>query len=151
MRPDLDTYFLSMAKLVATRATCPRRRVGCVLVNIRGHVIATGYNGVASGQVHCTDSPCPGAHYATGCGLDKCQALHAEQNALLQCNNVYDISTAYITTAPCITCTKLFLNTSCNKIVFFEDYPHSESEKLWVSTGRIWGKIEGSLINLNGE
>ena len=138
MRPDLDTYFMSMAVLVASRATCPRRKVGSVLINTRGHVLATGYNGVAAGQAHCIDSPCPGAGLPSGQGLDKCQALHGEQNALLQCRDVYQIDTAYVTASPCITCTKLFLNTSCRRIVFLEEYPHSDAKDLWVASGRDW-------------
>lgn len=146
MRPDIDTYFMSMAKLVSTRATCPRRSVGCVLVNSRNHIIATGYNGVPSGLPHCIEKPCSGADLPSGCGLDKCQALHAEQNALLQCGDVYSIQTAYITTAPCITCTKLFLNTSCKRIVFLDDYPHSQSKDLWESDNRQWNKFIKDLI-----
>ena len=138
MRPDLDTYFMSMAVLVASRATCPRRKVGSVLINTRGHVLATGYNGVAAGQTHCIDKPCPGANLPSGQGLDKCQALHGEQNALLQCRDVYQIDTAYVTASPCITCTKLFLNTSCRRIVFLEEYPHSDAKDLWVASGRDW-------------
>ena len=138
MRPDLDTYFMSMAVLVASRATCPRRKVGSVLINTRGHVLATGYNGVAAGQTHCIDSPCPGAGLPSGQGLDKCQALHGEQNALLQCRDVYQIDTAYVTASPCITCTKLFLNTSCRRIVFLDEYPHSDAKDLWVTSGRDW-------------
>jgi dCMP deaminase len=138
MRPDLDTYFMSMAILVASRATCPRRKVGSVLINTRGHVLATGYNGVAAGQTHCIDSPCPGAGLPSGQGLDKCQALHGEQNALLQCRDVYQIDTAYVTASPCITCTKLFLNTSCRRIVFLDEYPHSDAKDLWVASGRDW-------------
>lgn len=138
MRPDLDTYFMSMAVLVASRATCPRRKVGSVLINTRGHVLATGYNGVAAGQTHCIDKPCTGANLPSGQGLDKCQALHGEQNALLQCRDVYQIDTAYVTASPCITCTKLFLNTSCRRIVFLDEYPHSDAKDLWVASGRDW-------------
>jgi dCMP deaminase len=141
MRPNLDTYFMSMAILVASRATCPRRKVGSVLINTRGHVLATGYNGVAAGQTHCIDLPCPGAGLPSGQGLDKCQALHGEQNALLQCRDVYQIDTAYVTASPCITCTKLFLNTSCRRIVFLDEYPHSDAKDLWVASGRDWAQF----------
>lgn len=136
MRPNLDTYFMSMAVLVSSRATCPRRKVGAVLINNRGHVLATGYNGVASGLVHCIDVPCPGANSKSGEGLSKCQALHAEQNALLQCRDVYQIDTLYVTTSPCITCTKLLLNTSCKRIVFLSEYSHNDASELWTSTNR---------------
>jgi deoxycytidylate deaminase len=37
-----DWYFLKMAFLVSERATCARRKVGCVIVNSKNHVVATG-------------------------------------------------------------------------------------------------------------
>jgi dCMP deaminase len=138
-RPDLDEYFGVMAEVVSSRGTCPRRRVGCVLVSDDNKVLATGYNGVPSGFAHCIDEPCEGAKYRSGLGLDKCEAIHAEQNALLQTSDVKIIATAYCTTAPCIHCLKLLLNTGCQRIVFNQDYPHSEASKtLWEKAGRIW-------------
>ena len=43
MRPDIDTYFMKMARVVAERSTCLRRQVGAVLVK-DSHVLSTGYN-----------------------------------------------------------------------------------------------------------
>jgi len=137
-RPTINEYFIDMAKLVSTRATCARRKVGCVLVNDKNHVLATGYNGTARGMPHCIEQPCDGAKYPSGKGLDKCLSLHAEQNAMLQCKDVYDIDTAYVTTSPCITCVKLLLNTSCKRIVFVEEYPHGDAKTLWEMSGREW-------------
>lgn len=137
-RPDLDTYFMSMAVLTSSRASCCRRKVGCILVNDRNHVLATGYNGPASGQPNCLDHPCAGAGLPSGEGLNLCEAIHAEQNAMLQCRDVWSIHTAYVTASPCITCTKLLLNTSCKRIVFLEEYPHSDSAHLWQRSGRDW-------------
>lgn len=132
IRPSADQYFAQMASLVATRGTCARRKVGCVLVDERNHVLATGYNGPPRGFPHCIDVPCEGASQPSGQGLELCQAVHAEQNALLQCKDVYAIKTVYCTTAPCVHCVKLLLNTSCDRVVFTNDYPHSEaSRKLW--------------------
>jgi len=51
---------------------------------------------------------------------------------------MYDIHTAYVTTAPCMTCTKLLLNTGCQRIIFLESYPHSEAKALWESASREW-------------
>lgn len=138
MRQTTDEYFLKMAALVSSRGTCIRRKVGCVLTNERNHVIATGYNGVASGLPHCIDVPCPGARQQSGYGLDLCEAIHAEQNALLQCHDVHTIKTAYCTVSPCITCIKLLLNTSCRRIVFWEEYPHPRAKELWEGAGREW-------------
>lgn len=117
------------------RSTCIRRQAGCVLANKRGHVISTGYNGVARDLPHCIDVPCAGAKHASGCGLGECEAIHAEANALLQCKDVFEIHTAYCTTAPCADqCVKMLMNTSCKRIVFLDDYPQSAAAK------RLWTK-----------
>ena len=156
MRPSRDQWAMELAKVTAKRATCLRRQVGCVLLNARGHVLATGYNGVAAGQKHCNEidrdlgpvgSPlwyphaCPGAHSPSGMNLDGCQAIHAEQNALLQCRDVHAIHTCYVTASPCMTCVKLLLNTPCEQIVFAEVYPHKEAGDLWVRSGRAWVQL----------
>ena len=165
MRPSKDQWALALAHVTAKRATCLRRQVGCVLVNARGHVLSTGYNGVAAGQPHCNDTQepmkafversgmseawaehevvihpfaCSGSQSPSGVNLDGCQAIHAEQNALLQCRDVYEIHTCYVTASPCMTCVKLLLNTSCDRIVFAEEYPHKAAQDLWVASGREW-------------
>ena len=137
-RPNKTTYFLAMAKLVSTRGTCARRRVGCVLVDKHGLVLATGYNGNGRGQGHCIDSPCEGAKFKSGEGLEKCEAIHAEQNAILQCKNTEHIEKAYITLSPCVTCVKLLLNTSCKEIVYLEDYVNKDAERIWKNANRLW-------------
>lgn len=163
MRPSRDEWALRLAMLTALRSTCCRRQVGCVLLSARGHVLATGYNGVAAGLPHCnqhdpfepTGFPfaCEGAVAKSGTNLDGCEAIHAEQNALLQCRDVYAIETCYVMASPCMTCTKLLLNTGCQRIVFLEDYPHNEAGKLWTRAGRAWERLElptGSIGTMQG-
>ncbi|KKM77674.1 hypothetical protein LCGC14_1367660 [marine sediment metagenome] len=53
-RISWDEYFFKIAELVATRATCPRKSVGSVLVKDK-KIIGTGYNGAKSGEPHCLD------------------------------------------------------------------------------------------------
>ena len=115
-RIDVDNYFLKMARLVAERSTCRRRKVGCVLVDSENHVVATGYNGVPTHFQHCIDVPCEGAEAASGELLEKCLAVHAEQNALLQLRS-NDSLTAYLTVTPCITCAKMIANSHIRRIV----------------------------------
>lgn len=138
-RPTIAETFLEVANVLAKRSTCIRRAVGCVLVDNRNHIIGTGYNGVAPGEPHCIDTPCKGAQLPSGVGHDICEAVHAEQNALLQCKDVWQIDTCYTTTAPCMACTKLLLNTSCQTIIFDVAYNvHCEAEDLWRRAGRTW-------------
>lgn len=136
-RPSKHITFLSMAINLSLQATCSRRRVGCILVNSNNKIIGSGYNGTASGLPHCIDNECKGSKYNSGEGLDVCEAIHAEQNALMQCSNVDSISVAYVSTAPCIHCTKMLLNTGCKTIVFNKDYANS-GEQLWVTNNRTW-------------
>jgi dCMP deaminase len=137
MRISQHDLYLGMAKLVALRGTCSRRKVGCVLVDSRGRVLSTGYNGVASGLPHCNEGhPCPGAGLPSGQGLDSCQAIHAEQNAILHLADPYSVDVAYVTATPCISCMKLLLGTSCRLIVAAEAYPHSQAVDWWRAAGR---------------
>ena len=125
----VDKYFLQMASLVGERSTCRRRKVGCVLVDSSNHVVATGYNGVPTHFEHCIDSPCEGASYSSGEGLEKCLAVHAEQNALCDCAKrgvSCDGATAYITHYPCIICTRLMLAAGIREIKYLYDYKNDE-------------------------
>lgn len=143
-RPSLHVWALRIAKIVSTRGTCARRKVGCVLLDENGFILSTGYNGVATGLIHCTDSPCPGAGYASGEGLDKCEAIHAEANALITCpdpNKVYDV---YVTHSPCIHCVKMLLRTPAEGIYFIEPYAHdADARQLWERTdrSRVWKQV----------
>jgi dCMP deaminase len=145
---------MAIAVLTAQRATCLRRSVGCVMLNQRGHVLSTGYNGVAAGQRHCNEAnvhghfvhACSGAQSPSGTNLDGCEAVHAEQNALLQCKDIHEIDTCYVTASPCMTCTKLLLNTGCRRIVYREEYPHTAARDLWIRSGRAWEKFNEDII-----
>lgn len=121
----------------ALRGTCARRRVGCVLMDRDGFELASGYNGVAAGVEHCTTTPCAGAGLPSGTGLETCEAIHAEANALIRCMDVRLVHTAYVTHSPCIHCVKLLMNTGCVRIVFAERYAHDgPSWALWVKSGK---------------
>lgn len=117
-RPSWDEYFMDIAMAVSGRSTCPRRSVGAVLVADK-RILATGYNGAPEGLPHCTD---------VGCQMvdDHCvRTLHAEQNALLQAA-AHGVSTqgatVYVTSEPCLHCTKMLLNARITRIVYRDAY-----------------------------
>ena len=99
-RPAKDTVFMQLAIDLAELSTCQRRAVGCVLVDKHYDVLGMGYNGVAAGEPHCLDHPCPGVEAAEGTRLDDCEALHAEWNALLRCRDHRRIWTAFVVVEP---------------------------------------------------
>ena len=168
-RPSTDEYFLRMAELVATRSTCLRRSVGCVLVDTNNHVLSTGYNGVARGRPHCNEAThiedvmravpgtseervigqlaygyaCPGHRAPSGTALNLCEAVHAEANALVQCRDISAIHTLYCTASPCVQCMRMILGTSVKRIVFRQEYPHAQSKELAVAADIVWECLEG--------
>lgn len=66
----------------------------------------------------CPDAVSPGLSYDTGPG--KCEAVHAEMNALLQVSDRNRLvgSTMYITDAPCVGCLKHIKSTAIARIVW---------------------------------
>lgn len=141
-----DQVWLSVAFDIAKLATCVRRRVGCVILDTHGRVMSTGYNGPAAGEPNCTTHRCPGADCPSGTGLELCEAVHAEANALLQCQDALRVGTVYCTDSPCVHCVKLLLNTSASRLVFVREYPSATSRELWTRSGnRSWERQELTL------
>jgi dCMP deaminase len=82
MRPTWREYFLDTAKVVSTRATCLRAKVGVVIVK-QNRILSTGYNGSAPGERHCNDLDSTG--HPMGCLLENGHCIlttHGEINAI---------------------------------------------------------------------
>jgi len=130
-RPSWDDYFLQIARDVATRATCPRRSVGAVVV-LDKRILTTGYNGAPHGLPHCTE---------VGCKMQDghcIRTLHAEQNAIVQgaLNGVtLRGATLYVTCQPCNNCAKMIINAGIVKVVFDGDYPDAFAMELFEQAG----------------
>ena len=124
-----------MLELVAKRSTCARRRVGAIVTDERGRVLATGYNGVPSGFDHCTETPCAGTQDAAG-DTRNCLAVHAEQNALLQLEGAApQAHTIYTSCSPCFVCAKLIANTRIRRVVFTEAYADATGAAVLMTKG----------------
>jgi len=133
-RPSWPEYFMSIAKLVATRSTCLRRNVGAVLVKGK-RILATGYNGAPIGIRHCEETGCLRQNLAVKPGErhELCRGLHAEQNVIIQ-SAYYGVitegTTLYSTHKPCIICTKMLINAGVKKIVFLDGYPDPLADEM---------------------
>jgi dCMP deaminase len=117
-RVGWDEYFMNIARMVATRATCDRKHVGAVLVRDRT-LLSTGYNGSIRGHQHCTEV---GHMMEDGHCV---RTVHAEANAIIQAakNGVaIEGSDIYTTASPCWPCFKLIANSGVKRIVFGEFY-----------------------------
>ncbi len=139
-RPSWDEYFMQITELVASRATCLRRKVGAIIVKDKC-ILATGYNGPPTGLPHCDE--------LGGCLRDKLnvpsgerheisRAVHAEQNAIIQAARFgvsIDGATMYVTNHPCFICAKMIINAGIKKIVVKEGYPDELSKEMLKEAG----------------
>src|SRR5262245_46665191 len=117
-RMDWDTYFMRIAREVATRSTCERKHVGAVIVRDR-NILSTGYNGSIAGMPHCDEV----GHMMEN---DHCVGtIHAEANAILQAakNGVMiNGASVYVSASPCWNCFKLTANAGIKGICYGEFY-----------------------------
>jgi dCMP deaminase len=126
-RPDWDEYFMSIARVVATRSNCVKRKVAAV-ITVDRRVISTGYNGTPRGVTNCNEGGCPRCNSfgPGGADLGECVCSHAEENAITQ-SAYHGVSvrggTLYSTFCPCLMCTKMIINAGIAEVVFSAAYP----------------------------
>ncbi|NQU85898.1 MAG: dCMP deaminase family protein [Mariniphaga sp.] len=111
----LDQQYLKMASIWAQNSYCKRRQVGALLVKDK-MIISDGYNGTPSGFENvCEDEE----------NNTKPYVLHAEANAITKVaksNNSSDGATLYVTSSPCLECSKLIIQAGIKRVVFTESY-----------------------------
>jgi dCMP deaminase len=121
-RPSWDEYFMSIARVVASRSNCVKRKVGALLVLDR-RIISTGYNGTPRGVTNCNEGGCPrcASGAEAGTRLHECLCSHAEENAITQAAyhgvRVRDAS-LYTTFSPCLICAKMIINAGICEVIY---------------------------------
>ena len=107
----LDRRYLEMAKIWASNSYCERRKVGALIVKEK-MIISDGYNGTPSGFENiCEDED----------NKTKPYVLHAEANAITKVaksNNSSQDATLYVTSAPCMECSKLIIQSGISGGLF---------------------------------
>jgi len=132
-RPSKIDYYLNIAREVAQRGTCLRRRFGAVIVK-EDQIISTGYVGAPRGTKNCSDiGTCPReeANIPSGERYELCRSVHAEQNAIINAaragvsvlggtmyiygENVKD--SQVVEGKPCKLCRRYLINAGLKNIV----------------------------------
>jgi dCMP deaminase len=130
-RPSWDEYFMNIAKVVASRSNCMKRKVAAIIVRDK-RVISTGYNGTPRGTLNCNEGGCPRCNSmaTSGTALDECLCSHGEENAIVQAS-YHGVSLKdaiiYSTFAPCLQCAKMIINSGIREVIYNMDYPLNES------------------------
>lgn len=110
-----DKSYIEMASVWAKNSYCKRRQVGALIVKDK-MIISDGYNGTPSGFENiCEDEE----------GKTKPYVLHAEANAITKIaksGNSSDGATMYVTSAPCIECAKLIIQSGIKRVVYRDSY-----------------------------
>jgi dCMP deaminase len=120
---EFDKRYLQMARIWSQNSYCKRRQVGAIIVKER-MIISDGFNGTPEGF----ENICEDENYLT-----KPYVLHAEANAITKVaksNNSSDGATLYITTSPCMECSKLIIQSGIKRVVFSELYNKNEGLQL---------------------
>jgi dCMP deaminase len=133
MRPDWDDYFIEIAKVVSSRATCLRRKYGAVIVKDRV-IISTGYNGSPRGMENCVDTGICARkelNIPSGERYELCEAVHAEQNAVIsgppermKGATIYiagfEEDRSFASGLPCKLCNRIIRNAQIAQVVYLK-------------------------------
>lgn len=140
---------MMLAQTASERSTCPRAQVGAIIVKDK-RVIATGFNGSASGELHCIDE-------GVGCEVvsSHCiRAIHAEANALQFAGfERTKGATLYCTHLPCWNCSGMIINAGIVRVVFRKDYGNLGGFRRLANAGIKVEKLEngnGAGNNMDG-
>lgn len=124
----LDCRYIRMAQIWAENSYCKRRQVGALLVKNKT-IISDGYNGTPTGFKNiCEDEN----------GHTYPYVLHAEANAITKIarsGNSSEGATLYVTTSPCIECSKLIIQAGITRVVFSEHYRLNDGIELLKEAG----------------
>ncbi|MFH0714040.1 MAG: deaminase [Candidatus Micrarchaeota archaeon] len=130
VRPAWDDYFMNIAKVVASRSNCVKRKVAAIVVKDR-RIVSTGYNGTPRGVRNCYEGGCARCNSFGGAGenLGECVCSHGEENAIIQAAfHGFSVkgATLYSTFSPCLFCTKLIINSGIAEVIYNTDYPMTD-------------------------
>ena len=124
----LDCRYIRMAQIWAENSYCKRRQVGALLVKNKT-IISDGYNGTPAGFKNICEVE-NGHTYP--------YVLHAEANAITKIarsGNSSEGATLYVTTSPCIECSKLIIQAGITRVVFSEHYRLNDGIELLKEAG----------------
>jgi len=124
---EQTNVYMRIAREIANLSNCVSFKVGAVIVR-EGRIISTGFNGTPSGYKNCrqvfpvynkeTDRD---KHH----DFSNMYEIHAEANALVFAAK-FGVSTEgatmFVTTQPCMQCSKLIANSGIKAVYYLEPY-----------------------------
>ncbi|MHC1726944.1 MAG: cytidine/deoxycytidylate deaminase family protein [Syntrophobacteraceae bacterium] len=131
-RPTKSQYYIDIARSVAMRSTCLRRRFGAVVVK-NDQIISTGYNGAPRQTTNCIDlGYCyrQQMNIPSGQNYELCRAVHAEMNAIIHASRLdmvdsdlylvgIEVETGELVkeVMPCLLCKRVIINAGVSRVI----------------------------------
>lgn len=160
-----NRFYIDVLNSLKTYSTCSRLQVAAILVK-DSRILSSGYNGVAKGCCECnkmyarsSDGKILFTNYLTKhvTSMNEAQyrkehhefadkyEIHAEMNCLgFALKNNTDISGAqlYLTTSPCLNCSKLIIVSGIKEVYFLEEYDDISGVSYLLNNGVLCEKID---------
>lgn len=130
-RPSWDATWIAVARAIAQRSRCVRRKACSVIVSADNRFLSAGYNGPPAGmelEGEFCDAWCPRGRGDKLTGTNDystCLTIHGEPNALMKCSvTERKGGTIYIVEgSPCLDCAKLVSNAGLARVVVTPPLP----------------------------
>lgn len=151
MKIEEQRFLLEVAKLAAARSSGVRLKVGAVVADQNGNLIATGYNGSVRGGDNCLEHKIYSPNKNIAGQVDgnfplwdsnseswyklvtKESTIHAEQNLIahaakrgISINN----ASVFVTHSPCAKCTSLLIQSGAREITYIDEHRSCSDVKL---------------------
>ncbi len=131
-RISKENYYLDIARTVAERGTCLRKRYGAIIVK-NDVILSTGYNGAPRGRENCIDLAfCmrDKLNIPRGERYELCRSVHSEANAIINASReqmlgatLYMVCTDPATgetvpgTNSCMMCKRMIINAGISRVI----------------------------------
>jgi len=114
IRPNFVDYFMALAVIASKRSHDMQTQHGCVITDKNNRIISLGYNGFPRGM---NDASLPNLRPEKYTWM-----VHAERNALSNCQIRPDDGAAYVTGQSCLDCGVALWQHGIKKIYMIDSY-----------------------------
>ncbi len=143
-----DETFMQISKVIAQRSKDPNTINWACIVNQDNIIIGLGYNGFPR---WCSDNDLPWDREGEFDENKYAYVVHAEANALLNCNSSAKWAKLYCTLFPCNECSKVIIQSWIKEVIYDSDKYHDT--KICIASRRMldmaWIKYRQYMTKYN--
>lgn len=130
-RLNWNDHHMAIALVTSQRSPDPNTQVGACIVDKKNRILGTGYNGPPRGLGQST---MPWDREGKPEYTKYAYVVHAERNAIFNCNYNIEGATLYVTMFPCNECAKDILQTGIERVIYLTN-PYKDT---WQNQAAEW-------------